>query len=139
MVLKHDKNMMKHISVFAQIHQTKFKLKLNHIKHLSVYCYPATLDRDKRGHKVRVLWNASYGDNHGILYNALAYSVFPVYISQDAVSPVWEQKCLQAFHTSAPGTELDACLWSLTEVQKGLLKGANRGKNLDWKTKSVDV
>lgn len=49
-------------------------------------------------------------------------------IPQDAVSPVWEQKCLQAFHSSAPGTELDACLWSLTEVLKGLLKRANRGK-----------
>nr|XP_046246444.1 protein Lines homolog 1 isoform X2 [Scatophagus argus] len=43
-----------------------------------------------------------------------------------AVSPVWEQTCVQAFHSSPPSTELDACLWSLTEVLKRLLKGAHQ-------------
>ncbi|XP_076586414.1 protein Lines homolog 1 isoform X1 [Chaetodon auriga] len=46
------------------------------------------------------------------------------------VSPVWEQKCLQAFHSSPPGAELEACLWSLTEVLKRLLKGAHQGEIL---------
>ncbi|CAK6975857.1 protein Lines homolog 1 [Scomber scombrus] len=40
------------------------------------------------------------------------------------VSPAWQQKCVQAFHSSPVCTELDACLWSLTEVLKRLLKGA---------------
>lgn len=35
---------------------------------------------------------------------------------------------MQTFHNSAPGPELDACLWSLTEVLKRLLKGAHQGK-----------
>ncbi|KAK2853356.1 hypothetical protein Q5P01_006017 [Channa striata] len=42
------------------------------------------------------------------------------------VSPVWQQKCVQAFHSSYPGTELDACLWSLTEVLKTLVKGGHQ-------------
>ncbi|XP_018548178.1 protein Lines homolog 1 isoform X1 [Lates calcarifer] len=41
------------------------------------------------------------------------------------ISPVWHQKCVQAFHSSPPGAELDACLWSLTEVLKRLLKAAD--------------
>lgn len=36
---------------------------------------------------------------------------------------------MQVFHSSPPGAELDACLWSLTEVLKRLLKGAHQGKN----------
>ncbi|XP_044045509.1 protein Lines homolog 1 isoform X2 [Siniperca chuatsi] len=42
------------------------------------------------------------------------------------VSPVWKQKCVEGFHSSPPGIELDACLWSLTEVLKKLLKGAHQ-------------
>ncbi|XP_039975945.1 protein Lines homolog 1 isoform X2 [Xiphias gladius] len=42
------------------------------------------------------------------------------------VSPVWQQKCVQAFNSSPPGTELDACLWSLTEVLKRLIKAAHQ-------------
>ncbi|KAM7406691.1 hypothetical protein PAMP_001048 [Pampus punctatissimus] len=41
------------------------------------------------------------------------------------VSPAWQQKCVQAFYSSPPCAELDACLWSLTEVLKRLLKGAS--------------
>lgn len=52
-----------------------------------------------------------------------ASSHFP----QGAVSPVWEQACLRAFALSVPGAELDACLWSLTEALKGLLRGAWQG------------
>ncbi|XP_034385453.1 protein Lines homolog 1 isoform X2 [Cyclopterus lumpus] len=44
----------------------------------------------------------------------------------DTISPVWQQKCVQAFYSSAPGPELDACLWSLTEILKRLLKGAHQ-------------
>lgn len=40
---------------------------------------------------------------------------------------MWSQKCLQAFGSAAPGHGLDACLWSLTEVFKRLLKGAHGG------------
>ncbi|XP_069029013.1 protein Lines homolog 1 isoform X2 [Embiotoca jacksoni] len=42
------------------------------------------------------------------------------------VSPVWQEKCVETFHGSRPGPELDACLWSLTQVMKKLLKGAHR-------------
>ncbi|XP_020487201.1 protein Lines homolog 1 isoform X2 [Labrus bergylta] len=42
------------------------------------------------------------------------------------ICPVWRQTCVLAFHRSLPGTELDACLWSLTEVCKKLLKGAHQ-------------
>lgn len=48
---------------------------------------------------------------------------------QGTLAPGWLQTCVQAFHGSAPGCELDACLWSLTDVLKKLLKGAHRGKN----------
>ncbi|XP_031148552.1 protein Lines homolog 1 isoform X2 [Sander lucioperca] len=47
------------------------------------------------------------------------------------VSPVWQQKCVQAFYISLPGPELDTCLWSLTEVLKRLLKGAHQ--EILWK------
>ncbi|XP_072237217.1 protein Lines homolog 1 [Leuresthes tenuis] len=40
------------------------------------------------------------------------------------VSSIWQKKCVQVFHSSPAGTELDACLWSLTEVLKKLLKGS---------------
>lgn len=52
---------------------------------------------------------------------------FLKYVHQGAVCPVWKQKCLQSFDSSSPGRELDACLWSLTEVLKRLLKGAHTG------------
>ncbi|TNN75309.1 Protein Lines 1 [Liparis tanakae] len=44
----------------------------------------------------------------------------------DTISPVWQQKCEQAFYSSALGPELDSCLWSLTEILKRLLKGAHQ-------------
>lgn len=44
------------------------------------------------------------------------------------LSPVWQEKCVQTFHSSPPGTELDACVWSVTEVLKKLIKGAHQGK-----------
>lgn len=47
---------------------------------------------------------------------------------QGVVCPVWQQKCLQSFDGSTPGRELDACLWSLTEVLKRLLEGAHGGE-----------
>ncbi|XP_075947032.1 protein Lines homolog 1 isoform X3 [Anarhichas minor] len=46
------------------------------------------------------------------------------------ISPVWQQKCVQVFYSSPSGPELDACLWSLTEVLKRLLKGAHQGLSL---------
>ena len=72
-------------------------------------------------------------------------------VCQGTVSPVWEQMCVQTFHNSAPGAELDACLWSLTEVLKRLLRGAHQGKNqlvcaltvsaetAQWQPSSADV
>ncbi|XP_071346103.1 protein Lines homolog 1 [Trachinotus anak] len=47
-------------------------------------------------------------------------------LKSGTVSPVWQQKCLQAFHCSPPGPELDACLWSLTDVLKRLLKAVHQ-------------
>ncbi|KAM9318371.1 protein Lines homolog 1 [Pholidichthys leucotaenia] len=44
------------------------------------------------------------------------------------VSGVWKEKCVQAFHRSQSGNELDACLWSLTEVLKKLIQGAHQVK-----------
>lgn len=46
---------------------------------------------------------------------------------QGVVSPAWEQICRRAFTHAVPGPELDACLWSLTEALKRLLKGAFQG------------
>nr|XP_043887032.1 protein Lines homolog 1 isoform X2 [Solea senegalensis] len=55
-------------------------------------------------------------------------STYVVYylLKSGAVSVVWQQKCVEVFHCSAPGAELDVCLWSLTEVLKKLLKTAHR-------------
>lgn len=47
---------------------------------------------------------------------------------QGAVSPAWERTCLRAFTLSVPGPELDACLRSLTEALKKLVRGALQGK-----------
>uniref|UniRef100_A0A671V6W5 Lines homolog 1 n=1 Tax=Sparus aurata TaxID=8175 RepID=A0A671V6W5_SPAAU len=64
--------------------------------------------------------------------------VFYHLLKSGTVSPVWEQMCVQTFHNSAPGPELDACLWSLTEVLKRLLKGAHQGKTkILWKLLAV--
>ncbi|KAM9366655.1 protein Lines homolog 1 [Symphorus nematophorus] len=52
--------------------------------------------------------------------------VFYHLLQSGTVSPVWEQRCVQVFDSSALGPELDACLWSLTEVLKRLLKGAHQ-------------
>ncbi|XP_029946110.1 protein Lines homolog 1 isoform X1 [Salarias fasciatus] len=41
-----------------------------------------------------------------------------------AVSPAWQRKCVEAFQSAPPSAELDACLWSLTDVLKRLIKGA---------------
>ncbi|XP_029353933.1 uncharacterized protein lins1 [Echeneis naucrates] len=43
-----------------------------------------------------------------------------------AVSPIWQQKCVEAFNSSVSGPELDSCLWSLTDVLKQLLKEAHQ-------------
>lgn len=40
---------------------------------------------------------------------------------------MWQETCVQAFCSSCPTAELDACLWSLTEVLKKLLKGSSPG------------
>ncbi|XP_072517018.1 protein Lines homolog 1 [Salminus brasiliensis] len=39
------------------------------------------------------------------------------------VDPVWAAACAEAFQAPAPGCTLDTCLWSLTEVIKGVLRG----------------
>ncbi|CAN9506914.1 unnamed protein product [Ophioblennius macclurei] len=41
-----------------------------------------------------------------------------------AVNPAWQKKCIDAFQSSLPSMELDACLWSLTDVMKRLIRGA---------------
>ncbi|XP_035017638.1 protein Lines homolog 1 isoform X2 [Hippoglossus stenolepis] len=52
-------------------------------------------------------------------------------LKSGTVSPVWQQKCVQAFLSSPPAAELDACLWSLTDVLKRLLKAAHQ--EILWK------
>ncbi|XP_074480731.1 protein Lines homolog 1 isoform X2 [Sebastes fasciatus] len=56
----------------------------------------------------------------------LSTCVFYQLYRSGLVSPVWQQKCVQVLYSSAPGPELDCCLWSLTEVLKRLLKGAHQ-------------
>ncbi|XP_068171837.1 protein Lines homolog 1 isoform X1 [Antennarius striatus] len=60
---------------------------------------------------------------------AKSVSTFVVYhlSTSGAVNPLWERKCAQAFYSSHPGTDLEACLWSLTEVLKRLIKGSHQG------------
>ncbi|XP_034536631.1 protein Lines homolog 1 [Notolabrus celidotus] len=57
---------------------------------------------------------------------SVSVCVFYVLQTSGTISPVMRQTCEQAFHSSVPGTMLDACLWSLTEVFKNLLKGAHQ-------------
>ncbi|MEQ2289347.1 hypothetical protein AMECASPLE_031990 [Ameca splendens] len=52
--------------------------------------------------------------------------VFYLLSRSGTVCPVWQKKCRQAFSSSPPGPELDACLWSLTEVLKKLLKHSHQ-------------
>ncbi|XP_062246646.1 protein Lines homolog 1 isoform X2 [Platichthys flesus] len=47
-------------------------------------------------------------------------------LKSGTVSPVWQQKCAQAFLSSPPAAELNTCLWSLTDVLKRLLKAAHQ-------------
>ncbi|XP_012717089.2 protein Lines homolog 1 [Fundulus heteroclitus] len=48
--------------------------------------------------------------------------VFYLLSTSGTVSPAWQWTCVQAFSSSPPAPELDACLWSLTEVLKKLLR-----------------
>ncbi|XP_029000146.1 protein Lines homolog 1 isoform X2 [Betta splendens] len=57
---------------------------------------------------------------------SVSASVFYHIHTSGMVPPVWLRSCVQAFHSSTPGFELDACLWSLTEVLKKLLKGPHQ-------------
>ncbi|XP_057187479.1 protein Lines homolog 1 isoform X2 [Triplophysa rosa] len=42
-----------------------------------------------------------------------------------SISSLWRHTCAEVFHRSDPGNELDSCLWSVTAVIKGLLRGKN--------------
>ncbi|XP_008403169.1 protein Lines homolog 1 [Poecilia reticulata] len=59
---------------------------------------------------------------------AKSASVCVLYLisTSGAVNPVWQKQCVQVFSSSPPGPELDACLWSLTEVVKKLLKQSHQ-------------
>ncbi|XP_007568290.1 protein Lines homolog 1 [Poecilia formosa] len=59
---------------------------------------------------------------------AKSASVCVLYLisTSGTVNPVWQKQCVQAFSSSPPGPELDACLWSLTEVVKKLLKQSHQ-------------
>ncbi|XP_041841687.1 protein Lines homolog 1 [Melanotaenia boesemani] len=52
-------------------------------------------------------------------------TVFYLLRESGVLSPAWQKKCVQTFHSSAPGPELDSCLWSLTELLKKLLRGTD--------------
>uniref|UniRef100_A0A667X6W2 Lines homolog 1 n=1 Tax=Myripristis murdjan TaxID=586833 RepID=A0A667X6W2_9TELE len=53
------------------------------------------------------------------------YSIRFSLISQGTLNPVWQQTCVQVFHKPSPCNELEACMWSLTDVLKKLLKGCH--------------
>lgn len=44
-------------------------------------------------------------------------------------SSLWRDTCAKVFYKSTPSGELDCCLWSLTCVIKGVLRGDCRNKN----------
>uniref|UniRef100_UPI003AAC4CCB protein Lines homolog 1 n=1 Tax=Centroberyx gerrardi TaxID=166262 RepID=UPI003AAC4CCB len=58
------------------------------------------------------------------------YTFYELQIS-GTFSPVWQQECVQVFHNSSPCNELDACMWSFTDVLKKLLKGSH--EEILWK------
>ncbi|XP_038162751.1 protein Lines homolog 1 [Cyprinodon tularosa] len=59
---------------------------------------------------------------------AQSASVCVLYLLETSgtVSPAWQEKCVRVFSSSHPGPELDACLWSLTNVLKKLLKKSHQ-------------
>ncbi|KAG7468135.1 hypothetical protein MATL_G00139430 [Megalops atlanticus] len=46
----------------------------------------------------------------------------------NSFNSVWQQMCLNTFRRGCPCRELDGCLWSLTAVLKGVLKGTYNSK-----------
>nr|XP_055043161.1 protein Lines homolog 1 [Misgurnus anguillicaudatus] len=47
----------------------------------------------------------------------------------ESSSSLWRDTCAEVFYKSTPSGELDCCLWSLTCVIKGVLRGDFRNKN----------
>nr|XP_020442473.1 protein Lines homolog 1 isoform X2 [Monopterus albus] len=82
-------------------------------------------DTDLMSQLVRLFQNEDQMISH-LAAKSVSTCVFYRLHKSRTVSPVWQQKCVQSFNSSPPGAELDACLWSLTEVLKRLLKGAYR-------------
>ncbi|XP_059203133.1 protein Lines homolog 1 isoform X2 [Centropristis striata] len=81
--------------------------------------------KDLMSHLIHQFHNENQIISH-LAAKTVSTCVFYQLHKSGTVSPVWQQKCGQAFSTSVPGPELDACLWSLTEVLKRLIKGAHQ-------------
>ncbi|KAF7654168.1 hypothetical protein LDENG_00073200 [Lucifuga dentata] len=52
--------------------------------------------------------------------------VFYHLLASRVLDPVWQQKCVQVLGRPCPSAELEACMWSLTDVLKRLLKGRHQ-------------
>ncbi|XP_030620960.1 protein Lines homolog 1 [Chanos chanos] len=55
--------------------------------------------------------------------------IYDIHNSQKKCSSIWREMCLETFQRSYPCIALDACLWSLTAVIKGVLRGDHECKN----------
>ncbi|KAM7014939.1 protein Lines homolog 1 [Tautogolabrus adspersus] len=82
-------------------------------------------DRDLMSQLVHQLQSEDLIVSH-LAAKSVSTCVFYSLQTSGTICSVWRQTCVLAFHTSLPGAELDACLWSLTEVCKKLLKGAHQ-------------
>ncbi|XP_056594082.1 protein Lines homolog 1 isoform X2 [Triplophysa dalaica] len=70
----------------------------------------------------------SFLDCQDQLVSHLSAKCMSTYVISDvcmtgSICSLWRHKCADVFHRSDPGNELDSCLWSVTAVIKGLLRG----------------
>ncbi|XP_035273712.1 protein Lines homolog 1 isoform X2 [Anguilla anguilla] len=49
-------------------------------------------------------------------------------LESNTFNSIWQQKCFQTFQRGCPCNEMDSCLWSLTTVVKGMMKGLYKCK-----------
>ncbi|XP_064192694.1 protein Lines homolog 1 isoform X1 [Anguilla rostrata] len=49
-------------------------------------------------------------------------------LESNTFNSIWQQKCFQTFQRGCPCNEMDSCLWSLTTVVKGVMKGLYKCK-----------
>ncbi|XP_076879118.1 protein Lines homolog 1 [Brachyhypopomus gauderio] len=59
-----------------------------------------------------------------------SFVIYDININRDS-NPVWTAMLVETFKESGPGYKLDTCLWSLTRVIKGILRGHGLSKQDD--------